>query len=85
MINDNDFNSARESLIKAGSDSARACHPAHTKGKGSPDHHGQSLLAEARDEFRKTDAGKNNLFSGVTLAHYDAIHAAARKMGVQNW
>ncbi|MBN3217580.1 hypothetical protein CUU54_03920 [Pectobacterium polaris] len=84
-ISDNDYNRARAILIAAGSNSARASHEKHTQGAGSPDSHGQSLLRGSRDEFRAADRGQPNLQSEMTQAHYNAIHAAAQQMGIQNW
>lgn len=84
-ISDRDYNQARAILINAGSNTANASHPKHTGGAGSPDNHGQSLLREARDEFRNSDRGQPALRSEMTQAHYDAIHAAAAEMGIQNW
>ena len=84
-IADNDYNAARNTLVLAGSATAGASHPKHTQGAGSPDSHGQDLLREARDEFRGMDAGQANLSSGMTLAHYNAIHNAAQRMGITNW
>ena len=84
-INDNDYNTARGILMAAGSRTAAASHPKHTQGAGSPDTHGRSLLSEARDEFRISDAGQPNLMSGMTAAHYNAIRGAALTMGITNW
>jgi hypothetical protein len=84
-ISDNDYNQARDILIAAGSKTAEKSHPKHTGGKGSPVAHGQDLLREARDEFRQKDQGQPNLDSGMTRAHYDAIHAAARQMNIEEW
>ena len=84
VISDGDYNAARKKLIDSGSASAGASHPKHTNG-GSPDGHGVSLLQEARDEFRNTDAGQEGLKSGVTIAHYTAIHWAANKMSIDKW
>jgi len=84
-IKDDDYNRARRILAQAGSDSAAKSHVKHTGGKGSPDGHGQDLLAEARDEFRGRDSGQPNLQSGMTHVHYTAIHQAAGAMGISNW
>jgi len=84
-ISDHNYNAARTILINAGSKTANASHIKHTGGSGSPDGHGISLLQEARDEFRATDAGQANLKSGMTQAHYNAIHAAANQMGITSW
>ena len=84
-INDNNYNSARATLVSAGSGKARAAHEAHTQGAGSPLHYGQALLKEARDEFRNLDIGKSPLTSGMTSAHHTAIMTAANKMGIDNW
>ena len=84
-ISDNNYNQARDILINAGSDTASKSHPKHTGNRGSPEDHGKELLREARDEFRETDKGKQNLKSGMTQAHRDAVLAAAQKMGIANW
>ncbi|MEZ4453146.1 MAG: hypothetical protein R3B09_27035 [Nannocystaceae bacterium] len=84
-ISDQNYNTARSTLVQAGSLSAAKSHVKHTNGAGSPDGHGRSLLAEARDEFRRTDAGQPNLQSGMTAGHYTAIHTAATQMGLTNW
>jgi hypothetical protein len=84
-ISDDDYNWARATLARAGSKSAEKSHDKHTKGKGSPDSHGQDLLREARDEFRTTDTNENNLKAGMTAAHHKAITDAAKKMGITNW
>lgn len=64
-IGDNDYDQARNILAAAGSDTASKSHPKHTQGAGSPESHGRSLLAEARNEFRGTDSGQANLSSGI--------------------
>ena len=84
-ISDHDYNKARDILIDAGSETAGKSHPKHTDGAGSPDDHGKDLLREARDEFREADEGKEDLKSGMTQEHYDAIHAAADEMGIDEW
>ena len=84
-ISDNNYNKARTILVAAGSITAQKSHEKHTQGAGSPDGHGQTLLGEARDEFRETDAGQPNLHSGMTQAHYTAIHNAAQQMSIQDW
>lgn len=84
-ISDHNYNTAKAILTQAGSNSAAASHNKHTQGKGSPLAHGRSLLAEARDEFRRLDAGQGNLQSDMTVAHYNAVHAAARQMNVTVW
>jgi hypothetical protein len=84
-ISDNDYNTARDILAKAGSNTAAASHVKHTQGQGSPEHHGKQLLREARDEFRGKDHGQPNLQSGMTAAHYQAINRAAKQMGITNW
>ncbi len=81
-ISDYSYNKARKILIEAGSYTAKASHPAHTQGNGSPDGHGRSLLQEARNEFRVSDSGESNLKSGVTLDHYNAIHKAATQLNI---
>jgi hypothetical protein len=84
-ISDNSYNAARSTLALAGSQTAAKSHPKHNTSGGSPDSQGQELLREARDEFRKDDAKHPNLKSGMTQAHYDAIHKAAEEMGIANW
>jgi hypothetical protein len=85
-ISDANYNRARGILVAAGSRTAAASHEKHTQGTGSPDGHGQQLLREARDEFRRVDANTApDLNSGMTLAHYNAVHSAAATMGISNW
>jgi len=84
-ISDNNYNRARAILAAAGSKTANASHEKHTQGAGSPLGHGQSLLREARDEFRGTDAGQDALRSGMTQAHFDAVHNAADQMRIGAW
>lgn len=83
QISQNDYNTARNILINAGSATANAAH--HLHNGNVPDHYGVQLLQEARDEFRQMDAGGNNLQSGMTQAHHRAIHRAANEMGIQQW
>lgn len=84
-ISDEDYNDARDILIAAGSKTAEKSHKKHTKRAGSPGKDGKSLLAEARDEFRKADAGKADLVSDMTKAHHKAVKDAADKMGITSW
>lgn len=83
-IKADDYNRARAILVQAGSNSASKSHPKHGVDT-CPADHGVQLLREARDEFRGTDARQPNLQSGMTQAHYNAIHAAAAAMGIANW
>lgn len=78
------YNTARNTLIQAGSKTAEKSHPAHGD-KDVPDGHGKELLREARDEFRETDKGNQNLKSEMTQGHYDAVHKAATVMGISDW
>jgi hypothetical protein len=82
MISDDDYNAARQILINAGSDSARASHVKHTQGRGSPDGHGVALVREAITEFRASDAGGQALTRGMTIQHFVAVSNAADKMGL---
>lgn len=84
-ISDGDYNRARAILAAAGSNTAAKSHDKHTKGKGSPEGHGVSLLQEARDEFQANDAGGEDLQAGMTGDHYNAIHSAADQMGITSW
>ena len=84
-ISDGDYNAARMILVGAGSMSAQASHVKHTQGAGSPNGHGVALLAQARNEFRVINAGQPNLQADMNAAHYNAIHAAAVRMGITNW
>ena len=84
-ISDADYNRARAILVQAGSATASKSHDKHTQGSGSKDSDGQGLLREARDEFRGADAGQPGLQSGMTQAHYDAVHQAADRMGITQW
>ena len=83
-ISDGKYDKARDILIGAGSNTARASHRKHTQG-GSPDDHGRQLLVEARDEFRRGDPGLDSLHSGMSQRHYAAIHSAADEMGIDRW
>lgn len=83
-ISDDQYNRARAILIEAGSRTASSSHAKHTQGRGSPVGHGQQLLREARDEFREADR-QSGSHSGMTEAHYKAIHRAAQEMGISNW
>ena len=84
-ISDLDYNRARSILVDAGSATAAASHTKHTQGRGSPVGHGQQLLREARDEFRRSDRGYEDLRSSMTADHYAAVHSAARRMGITAW
>ncbi|MFD7586607.1 hypothetical protein ACFV84_14455 [Kitasatospora sp. NPDC059811] len=81
-----DFNKARDILIKAGSKTAEKTHPSHGV-KDVPVSYGTSLLAEARDEFRAADKNlpEKDKQSGMSHAHYKAVHDAAKKMGIDTW
>lgn len=83
-IKPDDYNTARNILVQAGSDSASKSHPKHNV-DSVPDSHGRDLLAEARDEFRGIDAGGEDLHSEMSQDHYDAIHSAADVMGIDQW
>jgi len=77
-ISDDDYNTARQMLVDAGSDSASKSHKKHGTRGGSPDSHGRSLLQEARDEF--------NMMNPVArVAGRAAVVEAARKMGIEEW
>jgi hypothetical protein len=84
-ISDHNYNTARAILAAAGSHSAALSHDRHTRGAGSPDSFGQNLLRGARDDFRAADDGQPHLQSGMTAAHYTAIHNAANQMGITEW
>ncbi len=85
MISDYQYNRARNILVQVGSHTAGVSHPKHTQGTGSPESHGRQLLREARDEFRQLDANLPDLRSGMTQAHYNAIHQAANTMTISQW
>ncbi|MFJ6215137.1 hypothetical protein ACIQGZ_17635 [Streptomyces sp. NPDC092296] len=80
------YNQARSILAHAGSQTAAKSHPAHGKGD-VPVSHGTSLLAEARDEFRAADRNlpPKDKKSDLSIPHYNAIHDAARVMGIDRW
>ncbi|MGD3109893.1 hypothetical protein [Streptomyces sp. YGL11-2] len=78
------YNQARSILAKAGSDSAAKSHPVHGTGD-VPVRYGTSLLAGSRDEFRTKDRNVPDKKSGMSPAHYQAIHDAARTMGIDRW
>ena len=83
-LNPAKYNKARDILGTAGSNSAKKSHPKHNTDQ-VPDDHGKALLREARDEFRKADKGKEGLQSEMLPAHYEAIHKAAKEMGITSW
>ncbi|MFI9275484.1 hypothetical protein ACIGXM_32970 [Kitasatospora sp. NPDC052896] len=80
------YNQARSILAKAGSQTAAKSHPVHGKGD-VPVSHGTSLLAEARDEFRAADRHlpPKDKKSDMSIPHYNAIHDAAKVMGIDRW
>ncbi|MFE4517349.1 hypothetical protein ACFRMQ_24505 [Kitasatospora sp. NPDC056783] len=81
-----DYNQARNTLINAGSKTASKSHPAHGT-KDVPVSHGTSLLAEARDEFRAADRSlpADKKKSDMSIPHYNAVHSAAKTMGIDTW
>ncbi|WP_235482982.1 hypothetical protein [Streptomyces roseoverticillatus] len=81
-----DYNQARSTLAKAGSKTAAKSHPVHGK-TDVPVGHGTSLLAAARDEFRQTDKKlpPKDKRSDMSIDHYNAIHSAAKTMGIDTW
>lgn len=83
-IKDKAYNSARSILAQAGSMTASKSHVKHTRGKGSPDGHGRSLLAEAAEEFRALDEDEDedDLTEGMTEDHYNAMESASAKLGL---
>lgn len=80
QISDAEYNQARNTLIDAGSNSARASHPKHNTRGGSPDNHGRQLVSEAIQEFRNMDAGGDMLTRGMTMNHFVAVSNAATEM-----
>ena len=78
------YNKARAILVAVGSASAAKSRDQHGAAT-CPAEIGTQLLREARDEFRRTDAGMPDLVAGVTRAHYDAVFKASDIMGVDNW
>ncbi len=80
------YNQARSTLAKAGSQTAAKSHPIHGK-DDVPVSYGTSLLAAARDEFRQTDRKlpAKQKKSGMSIPHYNAIHSAAKTMGIDRW
>ncbi|MBO0654200.1 hypothetical protein J1792_15900 [Streptomyces triculaminicus] len=80
------YNQARSILAKAGSQTAAKSHPIHGK-DDVPVGYGTSLLAAARDEFRNTDKKlpAKQKKSGMSIPHYNAIHSAAKVMGIDRW
>ncbi|MGW7002695.1 hypothetical protein ACWGCW_07665 [Streptomyces sp. NPDC054933] len=80
------YNQARSLLANAGSQTAAKSHPIHGK-DDVPVGYGTSLLAAARDEFRQTDRGlpPKNKKSDMSIPHYNAIHSAAKVMGIDRW
>ncbi|MFF3631308.1 hypothetical protein [Streptomyces sp. NPDC002164] len=80
------YNQARSILANAGSQTAAKSHPVHGK-DDVPVGYGTSLLAAARDEFRQADRNlpANQKKSDMSTPHYNAIHSAAKAMGVDRW
>ncbi|RKT17745.1 hypothetical protein BX285_2135 [Streptomyces sp. 1114.5] len=80
------YNQARSILANAGSQTAAKSHPIHGK-NDVPVSYGTGLLASARDEFRAADknlpAGQKK--SDMSIPHYNAIHNAAKVMGIDRW
>lgn len=80
------YNQARSILANAGSQTAAKSHPVHGK-DDVPVSYGTSLLAAARDEFRHNDQRlpAKDKKSDMSIPHYNAIHSAARVMGIDRW
>lgn len=80
------YNQARSILAKAGSQTAAKSHPIHGK-VDVPVGYGTSLLASARDEFRHNDRNlpAKDKKSDMSIPHYNAIHEAAKTMGIDRW
>ncbi|MGW3040152.1 hypothetical protein ACWC9T_08910 [Kitasatospora sp. NPDC001159] len=80
------YNQARSILANAGSQTAAKSHPIHGK-NDVPVSYGTSLLASARDEFRAADKNlpPKDKKSDMSIAHYNAIHSAAKTMGIDTW
>ncbi|MCA6091231.1 hypothetical protein LE181_03480 [Streptomyces sp. SCA3-4] len=80
------YNQARSILANAGSQTAAKSHPIHGK-DDVPVSYGTSLLAAARDEFRQTDRNlpPKQKKSDMSIPHYNAIHSAAKTMGIDRW
>ncbi|WP_157430024.1 hypothetical protein [Actinomadura oligospora] len=78
------YNHARSILASVGSYSAAKSHPIHGH-RSVPVGYGTSLLACARDEFRSDDRAAPVKKSGMAPYHWQAIHDAARRMGITRW
>nr|6TKT_A Chain A, Pre-phenomycin [Streptomyces roseoverticillatus] len=80
------YNQARSTLADAGSRTAAKSHPIHGK-TDVPVSYGTSLLAAARDEFRQADKKlpAKDKKSDMSIAHYNAVHSAAKTMGIDTW
>ncbi|MEV5240720.1 hypothetical protein AB0K89_16705 [Streptomyces cinnamoneus] len=80
------YNQARSILANAGSKTAAKSHPIHGK-DDVPVSYGTSLLAAARDEFRQADRKlpAKDKKSDMSIPHYNAIHSAAKTMGIDRW
>ncbi|MFI5780825.1 hypothetical protein [Nocardia sp. NPDC051570] len=80
------YNQARSILARAGSQTAAKSHPVHGTAD-VPVGYGTSLLAAARDEFRQADRNlpPKDKKSDMSIPHYNAIHDAARVMGIDRW
>ncbi|GHH56435.1 hypothetical protein [Streptomyces candidus] len=78
------YNQARKILERAGSYNASKSHLVH--GISSvPVWYGTRLLSCSRDEFRQRDRNVAIKKSGMSEAHWTAIHNAARVMGISRW
>jgi hypothetical protein len=81
-----DYISARKTLKDVGSRTADKSHDPHNT-KDVPVSYGTSMLAAARDEFRATDRKlpASQKKSDMSIDHYNAIHKAAKTMGIDTW
>lgn len=81
-----DYNQARSILANAGSQTAAKSHPVHGK-DDVPVNYGTNLLTAARDEFRQADRGvpAKDKKSDMSIPHYNAVHSAAKAMGIDRW
>lgn len=88
-----DFVAAQTILTRAGSKIAKGVHPDQGNESDHPDSHGQDLIDDCTVEFQKADlklvedrriskADLDGHFA-MTMAHYEAIVAAKKKLGLR--
>ncbi|MEM7177269.1 MAG: hypothetical protein AAGD47_09375 [Pseudomonadota bacterium] len=92
-IKSGDFVAAKKILARAGSRAVQDWHSDQGTGRGHPDSDGQDLINRCTREFQQTDlklvqdgslskADLDGHFA-MTMAHYEAIVAAKKKLGLR--